>query len=424
MRHLLVEPFFVSSITEKQRIIAISAAAAGAQSLIALVTNSFPVFFGTYGPHVVTGMLDVYYDYSTRALAGSIPYRDYLVEYPILGFLTFLIPHLFVSSYSGYRIAFGVELLLFNAMAVFLVARQITAEEGFAQVPSRLTWYTAFFASLCPLLMGPFDLAPMAVAFAAALAWFHRKNTLGGILAGVGVLMKIFPGVVAAPALVWEVAHRRESRGRGVLAFLGTIALGMSFWLGLGGTGVANSLRYHAERGLEVGSIYTGVVILLARLKGEKVKWALHHNSLHLAPEWGDAIARWALPLQIAALLLVMWRYHRSGMKDGVRYAGAALLAFMVFGKVFSPQYLIWLIPFMTVLGGPTGTRARWIYLLACVATTIIYPLIALRLMIERNSLGAMILMNYRNALLVGLYILLLFGPETAAKPPATRMDR
>jgi hypothetical protein len=412
------------SMTEQQKVISISVAAAVAQGLIALVTNVFPIFFGTYGPHVVTGMLDVYYDYTTRAMQGAVPYRDYVIEYPILGFLTCAIPLLFVSGYTEYRIGLGVELLLFNAAAVYLAARQVAAEEGIARVPSRLAWYTAFFGSLCPLLMGPYDLAPMAVAFAAALAWFHRRNALGGFLAGVGVLMKIFPGAVAAPAFVWELAHRRESRGRGVLTFLGTIGLGVSFWAGLGGKGVVDSLRYHAERGLEVGSIYTGVVVLLAKLKEQKARWALHHNSLHLAPEWGDSIARWALPIQFAAILLAMWQYRRSGMRDGVRYAGAAMLAFMVFGKVFSPQYLIWLIPFVTVLGGRTGRLARWIYLCACVATTIFYPLIALRLMIERDSLAAMLLLNYRNALLVGLYLLLLFGSESVTEPTVAQTDQ
>ena len=172
-------------MTEKQKLILFSAAAAEAQGLIALLTNSFHVFFGFSGPYTVIGLVEIFYNYATRAITGEVPYRDYPVEYPILGFVVFLIPRLFVSSFFAYRIAFGIELLLFNAAAVFLVARHVAATEGIDRVPGRLAWYTAFFACLCPLLMGPYDLAPMAVAFAAAAFWFSGRNTLGGVTAGI-----------------------------------------------------------------------------------------------------------------------------------------------------------------------------------------------------------------------------------------------
>jgi hypothetical protein len=404
-------------------ILILAIAAASLHGLIALITNSYRIFFGAFGPFSVTGMLEIYFEYANRAMQGEIPYRDYLVEYPPLGFLLFLVPRLFVSGFAAYRVAFGVVLLLFNAVAVLLVARHVASTEGVDRVPSRLAWYTAFFGCLCPLLMGPYDLAPMAVGFAAAHFWFAGRNALGGVLAGAGVLLKIFPGVVAAPALVWEIVHWRETRGRGFLAFLGTIAVGVALWVGLGGARFVDSLRYHTERGLLLESLYAGILMLIGKAIGNPVTWSYHHKALHIIPEWGDPLARLTLPIQVAALLLVMWQYRRSGMKDGVRYAGAAVLAFMVFGKVLSPQFLIWLIPFVTVLGGPMGQRARWIYLLACMTSTLIYPLMGLRLILEYNNLGAMILLNYRNALLVGLYFLLLFGPETVAKARVAGTD-
>ena len=61
---------------------------------------------------------------------------------------------------------------------------------------------------------------------------------------------------------------------------------------------------------------------------------------------------------------MVMWAFRRSGMADGLRFSAAAVLAFIVFGKVLSPQYLIWLFPFMAVLDGRTGSVARKIFLL------------------------------------------------------------
>jgi hypothetical protein len=401
-------------MSKQRSILVLTAAAAILHALIALITNSFRPFFGVFGPFSVTGMLEIFFEYANRAMQGQVPYRDYLVEYPPLAFLVFLIPRLFVTRFTAYRVAFGLLLLVFNAVAVFLVARHVERTEGLERVPGRLAWYTGYFASLCPLLMGPYDLAPMAVAFAAADFWFAGWNALGGVLAGLGVLLKVFPGVVAAPAAVWEVARWRETRGRGLMAFLATTGLGVTLWLLIGGPRFAASLRYHTERGLQMESLYAGILMLVGKAIGNPVTWSYHHKALHITPDWGDPIARLTLPIQVAALILVMWRYHRSGMWEGIRYAAAAVLAFMVFGNVLSPQFLVWLIPFVTVIGGQTGRRARWIYLLACVASTLIYPLIGLQLILEYRNLGAMILLNYRNALLVGLYFLLVFGKESA----------
>jgi hypothetical protein len=399
-------------MTEKRRIFAISAAAAGAHGLIALVTNSSPAAFGASGPYTVIGLVEIFYNYAARAANGQVPYRDYLVEYPILGFLVFLIPRLLVSTFFAYRIAYGVQLLLFNAAAVFLVARHVAATEGFERVPSRLGWYTAFFTCLCPFLMGPYDLAPMAVAFAAATFWFSGRDALGGVTAGLGFLMKIFPAAVVAPAIVWEATRFRETRAKGFLSFLATVAAGMSFWLWLGGRRVANSFLYHVERGLEVESLYAGILMLFGKATGRRVTWDYNHGSFHIVPEWGDRIAMWSVPIQLAAILLVMWRYRRSGMKDGVRFAGAAVLAFMLFGKILSTNYPIWMIPFVAALGGATGRLSRWVFLAACFTTTILYPLFALKLLVAFNNLESMLLLNYRNALLLGLLGILLFSKD------------
>ena len=59
-------------------------------------------------------------------------------------------------------------------------------------------------------MVGRFELAPMVFAFAAARWWFAGRNVLGGLTAGLGTLMKVFPGLVAVPALVWEVSQLRR----------------------------------------------------------------------------------------------------------------------------------------------------------------------------------------------------------------------
>jgi hypothetical protein len=391
-------------------------------ALIMWVSTSLPIFYGYEGPNTIRTTHERYYGYASRAVHGEIPYRDYVIEYPILGFFVFLIPRLIASNFRSYQVSFATEMLLFDVLAVYLVARRVERDEGIERVVPRLVWYTVFFASLCPMLVGRYDVAPMALAFAAADWWFSGRAVLGGVTAAVGALLKIVPGLVAGPALIWEVSLPGSRRLRGMRAFLITLLVGVALWWAIGGRGVLDCFRYHTERGLEIESLYAGIVFLTGYALGRPVPWVRDHDALHIAPEWGAFTETFVLPVQAASLLLVLSRFRWSGMADGVRYSGAALLAFAIMGKVLSPQFLIWLIPFMTVLGGETGIRARRIFLVACIATTMLYPIGFLGVALNGYLVG-IALLNYRNLLLLVLLWLLLFSPDGQQRPQPASDD-
>jgi len=359
-----------------------------------------------------------YYGYASRALSGKIPYRDFVFEYPVLAFPLLLIPRLLTSDFDRYRFAFVVELILFDVAAIVLIARHGGETEEVRTVARRLAWYTLYCVLLAPLMIGLYDLAPTVLAFAAARWWFSGRNIAGGIAAGLGTLMKIFPGVVAAPALVWEASQVRTTRARGMAAFLGTLAAGVAAWFWLGGSRAVESLGYHNQRGLEVESLYGGALFLVGTIAGTKVPWVNNYNAFHVVPEWGARLALFAFPLQ-DALLVVMWRFRRSGMADGLRYSAAAVLAFIVFCKVLSPQYLIWPCPFMAALDGRTGSTARRIFLLACVTAAMFYPGPGYAMALEHQA-GAIVLLNLRNTLLLLLLAALLYDPKAGPAILAT----
>jgi hypothetical protein len=230
--------------------------------------------------------------------------------------------------------------------------------------------------------------------------------------------MKVFPGAVAVPALAWDAGRHGAARFRGTRTFLATLGAGLALWLALGGARVWSSVAYHVARGVEVGSLYAGGLLLAGHVAGADVPLVFNFKAYHVASAWGARWATLALPLQVAALALVGWRFRRGGLRDGVHSAGAAILAFVVAGKVLSPQYLIWLFPFVAALNGPTGHRARQVFLVGCLATAVIYPGPGFGQLLEHRT-GAILILNLRNALLLWLLCLLLLesGPETAPAP-------
>ncbi|MBX6316144.1 MAG: hypothetical protein IRY99_25020, partial [Isosphaeraceae bacterium] len=222
--------------------------------------------------------------------------------------------------------------------------------------------------------------------------------------------VKIFPAVVAGPAFVQEVRALRRSRLLGTLALVLTIAVGTASWVALARGGVIDSMGYHVGRGLEIGSTYSGIVMAAAQITGTEIRADYVHKAAEVMAPGAAWAARLALPVQAAALLFVMWRSWRAGPAELPRYAAASILAFIVTGKVLSPQYVMWVLPLVAVIEGRTGRKARWLYLVVCLATTAVYPWSFMGLM-HLEPLAAVIL-NLRNALLVALLMWLLLARE------------
>src|SRR4051812_30304555 len=75
------------------------------------VATAQRVFGGSNGEKNLYEDVHAYHDYASRAIGGAVPYRDYVVEYPIGAFPLFWLPRLIASGFHGYRVAFAAEML-------------------------------------------------------------------------------------------------------------------------------------------------------------------------------------------------------------------------------------------------------------------------------------------------------------------------
>ena len=150
----------------------------------------------------------------------------------------------------------------------------------------------------------------------------------------------------------------------------------------------------------------------MGKIQGIDVPFTREHKAIEIVAKSGASLAGFVHPLQICSVLLVTVGYWRSRMSDGVRFSGAAVLAFIITGKVLSPQYLVWLFPFVVTLPGCTWNRVRWLFLSCCVLTTILYPGPGYALVYFHDLLGILIL-NLRNIMLLILLMMLVWVPSS-----------
>ena len=372
---------------------AVAALAASPAFFYLNVGTARRVFGGSNGEASLFEDVRAYHEYATKIVNGEVPYRDFAVEYPIGALPFFLIPRLVASSLGAYRWAFAVEMIAIDAWLSWMVAERSERTVGRKR---GLAWYTVGLASLGALPIARFDLAPAALAFAAAMAWGKGKGGLGGVTAGIGGLVKLFPIVVAAPA--WFRGSRR-----GVLAMIGIVIVGAGAWAGLGGAGTFRSLRYHSGRGLEIESLYAGVLMMLARPMGISLAHDFNHSSVELIAPGAKGFAAVAPAIQIAAIFGVLVACQKGGQEGVPRSAGACVLGFALFGKVLSPQYLLWILPFVASLDGRGGRWGRPLFVAAGILTSLIYFWAGVGLL-EFHPLAVAIL-NARNALLVAMFV-------------------
>jgi hypothetical protein len=119
--------------------------------------------------------------------------------------------------------------------------------------------------------------------------------------------------------------------------------------------GLVESFRAQAGRALQVESIAGSALAAADRLgayDATVVHRTGHAISYDLAGSLPHTLAVLSSAAQILAVLAVAWFYARGSdhpRRLGFAFA-AALAGFLAFTRFFSPQYLVWLLPFVLLL--------------------------------------------------------------------------
>ncbi len=245
---------------------------------------------------------------------------------------------------------------------------------------ARMAGWAALLWSLTPpIVLYAFlnwDLPVVAVTVAAVAVltierWSLRtRGVVAALLLGVGFCLKLYPGIFVLPLIAYVLtggsSPDRKRDVPGALAVAGTAAatvaaINLPFAI-LGYEGWRASFAFQQNReadGTSNSIWYWGLRPLMGG-----------YQEYENTPQYNDLVAQLSPTLIALSFALALWlgwrRYLRDGIYPWLGTGAAMLCGFMLFHKVHSPQYTLWLLPLLILLRVPWGLVAA--YLLADLA--------------------------------------------------------
>jgi hypothetical protein len=402
MRGAFSAPFLLESMNYKRSLLALLAI------WVVLRIASFTLVQAQWSD------IPIYERYAVNLLGGQTPYTDFSVEYPPIAILIFAIPGIIAKYFGYYDFFYRLFMLLFDLGNILLLGS--LARLLFRHDNKKIIWilgsYIALTAISFQFVLDRFDLA---VAFMVLLSLYlslvRKQWFLSYSVIWVTTLAKLFP-VILIPLLFGYQYLNFKDRSRALLdfgyslAFLILIFVAFFAWCGPWWNMV---LAYHGGRGLQIESLYSSL-LLIGKLFGGSAAINRSHGAFELNAAGASMWATIALPLLSLLIIGVyfnFWRVlsHRKRAEHPdylIKTILFCLLIFVVFNKVLSPQYLLWLIPLAALVAPLSGFNkvylACWLFVAAVTAILFPYNYVAL---LELQALGIFLLLMRNIVLLI-----------------------
>lgn len=291
--------------------------------------------------------------YTLRGFAdGYPPYLDsapgqQVFEYPVLTGLMAQIAAWFTPLFGGGAIGFyAANLVLIGALLILtVVATGLTNP----QRPS-----DAILVAVSPALLIPaainWDMLPVALVALWLMLWSRKVVFWSGVVLGLAVAAKFYPVILLGPVLLLCLrAGQLRAFGRMFTgAVLGWLVANVPVMVA-NFSGWATFYTFSSDRGQDFGSPWL----------------ALSLAGLTIPPDAINLVGTGTFALLCVGIAILIWWAPMRPRLAPMLFL--VLAAFLLTNKVYSPQYMMWLVP-LAVLSLP---RVR--YLAAWQAGELVY---------------------------------------------------
>jgi hypothetical protein len=329
-------------------------------------------FLKNYSPaSIINGMKSLGVPASIVNLAESQntsgSFRNLPYEYPLLSIIPFSLG--LIAPTTWYQVAFAIWMLLLAAIIFWVLSktRSTGAAIAFAFYLVLGNWGSA---------AARFDLVPAALILGSVILAARTKWKWAFALLALATLFKFFPVILVIPFLIaqqkqysekWYSWHRWSALG--VYCGICVVATLLSLSLNIADT--INPFLYFFNRPIQVES-FPAMLLWLGEFIGFPIHITKSYGSVNILSAVSLQVSLFNSLCLLAGLLytfVLLWR----GKLDIYTASLLTVLIIIITGKVFSPQYLIWIAPLLAFVG-----KANWKWLLTWgivgLLTTWIYP--------------------------------------------------
>jgi len=321
-------------------------------------------------------------------LPNIVQFHTLPIEYPPFSLAFFSLPLLI--PFISYSLGFALSMAL--VMGVIYKALLQYGPDGSAQVFAIFMVISSFATAF-----SCYDIVPAGMTLVCLVLVVHRRWMMAYIVLGLAVLVKLYPILFFPIIFIAEqqdiqsylntslkvlntgsvgILHRiREIKSwhyKNSLIFL-ALLVGMTVFFGLFNfkDAVLSSLAYFLLRPIQVEAV-GGVFLWLASLLGIPVTWQGSFGSLNVVSPIESVVSAISMIFLYVGYvsILIMSLQRKLNFNQAVL---ATLLVLIATSKVFSPQYLIWLVPVLAYCN--STSKAWWIlWGSTSILTLIIFP--------------------------------------------------
>jgi hypothetical protein len=288
-------------------------------------------------------------------------------EYPALTLVAFSLP--LVAPPQWYQVVFALSMLVIAACIYLLLKR-------YRSTGAAIAFAIYLVLGSWAIALGRFDLIPAALILGAVLLGVKSRWKWAFTLLALATLLKLFPIILILPFLIAQQMQSKEkwyawSRWSAVVLYAAICVVVTAISLTLNVADTLYPINYFLNRPIQVES-FPATILWLGDKAGYAVQWVFTYQSLNFLSILSHKVSLVSTFFLGVGILFTCWLQWR-GKIDLPMASLLTLLIVMVMGKVFSPQYLIWVAPLVAYLG-----QARWKWLISwcsiSILTLIIFP--------------------------------------------------
>ncbi len=290
-------------------------------------------------------ILPLYYDrgidhhvfpYVHATLSGGVGAHGFN-EYPVLTGLFMWATGWASWSGSSYLVVTMILLSLCATLAAWLLWRMVGGRAVYWAASPILVLY-AFHN---------WDLLAVSASVVGIYLWWSGHSSRAALAFAVGGAFKLYPALFILPLICDQLVQRRSRKAAEIVATgFGSLALINLPFILINTSGWWATYRFHAERApTSSGTIWT----------------ALDGTLSTTTENW---LSFSALAASLVMITISLFVSRPTVGYPVVEWCAAATAAFVLLNKVSSPQYILWLVPFLALL----PLRSAWWWLLSAVA--------------------------------------------------------